>query len=101
MNGAYPGVHFSEAFACEILELSKEDGMKFIKHNTTHSAYVYLISKKADIIFVTEPSAEELKIAQNANIELEVMPIVKDGFVFLVNENLLYLWQGSTYNYLP
>lgn len=86
VDGSTATIPLSEAFACEILGLSKEDGTKFIKHNTTHYAYENLISKKADIIFVTEPSAEELKMAKDANIELEVIPIVKEGFVFLVNE---------------
>jgi phosphate transport system substrate-binding protein len=86
VDGSTATIPLSEAFACEILGLSKDEGMKFIKHNTTHTAYENLINKKADIIFVTEPSAEELKLAENANMELEVIPIVKEGFVFLVNE---------------
>ncbi|MDR1101460.1 MAG: substrate-binding domain-containing protein [Clostridiales bacterium] len=58
-----------------------------IKHNTTHEAYLNLIAGKADIIFVTYPSDDELRLAQEANIELEITPVVNDAFVFLVNKN--------------
>lgn len=85
VDGSTATIPLSEAIACELLGLSKEEGTEFIKHNTTHYAYENLLNKKADIIFVTEPSAEELQMAKDRNIELEVIPIVKEAFVFLVN----------------
>jgi phosphate transport system substrate-binding protein len=51
----------------------------------THPAYLNLIDKKTDLIFVTSPSAEELKLAQDKGIVMEVVPIVSEAFVFLVN----------------
>jgi phosphate transport system substrate-binding protein len=85
LDGSTATIPLSEAAASEVLGISKEDSQKFIKHNTTHNAYVNLINKKADIIFVTEPSEEELKLAKDAKIELEIIPVVNEGFVFLVN----------------
>lgn len=85
VDGSTATIPLSEAIACELLGLSKEDGKTFIKHNTTHNAYENLLSNQADIIFVTEPSKEELQMAKDKNIELEVIPIVKEAFVFLVN----------------
>jgi phosphate transport system substrate-binding protein len=85
VDGSTATIPLSEAVACELLGLSKEESTNFIKHNTTHYAYENLIKNKADIVFVTEPSAEELNMAQAANVELEVIPIVKEAFVFLVN----------------
>ena len=85
IDGSTATIPLSEAMAAGLLGMSKDDAQKFIKHNTTHNAYVNLIEGKADIIFVTEPSAEELKIAKDANVELEVVPVVKEGFIFLVN----------------
>lgn len=65
-----------------------EIGVKgFITHNTTHNAYVNLIDGKADIIFVTEPSSDEYELARQKGVELEVVPICKEGFVFLVNKD--------------
>jgi phosphate transport system substrate-binding protein len=85
VDGSTATIPLSEDIAADILGLSETQSSEFIKHNTTHDAYINLINGKADIIFVTEPSADELKIAKDANVELEVVPIVKEGFVFLVN----------------
>ena len=51
-----------------------------------HNAYVNLIEKNADIIFVTSPSEEEYALAQQAGIEFEIHPVVNEAFVFMVNE---------------
>ena len=54
-------------------------------HNTTSEAYKNLIDGKSDLIFVTYPSENEFNMAQQKGIEFEIIPIVKDGLVFLVN----------------
>jgi len=56
-------------------------------HNTTPDAYRRLIYKdNVDLIIVTHPSEEELKLASEQGAELEVIPIVKDALVFLINK---------------
>lgn len=87
VDGSTATIPLSEAVAAKLLEMSKTESSKFIKHNTTHKAYVNLINGSADIIFVTEPSKEELSLAKEANVELEIYPVVKEGFVFLVNKS--------------
>jgi len=54
-------------------------------YSNTHPAYVKLINDEVDLIVVTEPSKEELELAKQKGIELEVIPVVKEGFVFYVN----------------
>lgn len=54
-------------------------------YSNTHPAYVKLINDEVDLIVVTEPSKEELQMAKEKGIELEVIPVVKEGFVFYVN----------------
>lgn len=54
-------------------------------YTKTHSAYVKLINDEVDLILVTEPSNEELTLAKEKGVELEVIPVVKEGFVFYVN----------------
>jgi phosphate transport system substrate-binding protein len=71
----------------ELLGLDEIGVKGFITHNTTHNAYVNLINKKADIIFVTPPSQDELDLAKKSGVELEIVPICKEGFVFLANIN--------------
>lgn len=85
IDGSTATIPLSQAIASSILGMTKEEAAKFIKHNTTHNAYINLFDKKADIIFVTEPSMEELNMAKAAKVELEIVPVVKEGFVFLVN----------------
>ena len=87
VDGSTATIPLSQNIAKELLSLSKEEAEKFIKHNTTHNAYVNLIAGKADIIFVTEPSQAELKLAQSKGTELEVIPVVKEAFVFLINKS--------------
>lgn len=58
-----------------------------LNYTNTHPGYVKLINGEADLIVVTEPSEEELKLAKDKGVELEVIPVVKEGFVFYVNGN--------------
>lgn len=64
-----------------------EDMLKTVKENytNTHPGYVKLINNETDLIVVTEPSSEELKLAQDKGIELEVTKVVNEGFVFYTN----------------
>lgn len=56
-----------------------------LDYSNTHPGYVKLIDGEKDIIVVTEPSEEELAYANKKGVELEVIPVVKEGFVFYVN----------------
>lgn len=55
-------------------------------YSNTDPAYTKLINKEVDLIVVTEPSAEELERAKEAGVELEVTPVVNEGFVFYTNK---------------
>jgi len=52
----------------------------------TNRAYERLIQGDADIIFVAQPSDEELYMAQVAGVEFDMIPIGKEAFVFIVNQ---------------
>ena len=62
-------------------DVNEED----LNYTNTHPGYVKLINGEADLIVVTEPSEEELNLAKEKGVELEVIPVVKEGFVFYVN----------------
>ena len=85
VDGSTVTIPLSEAIAAKLMNKSLEEVRPYVYHNKTHQAYVNLITKKADIIFVTSPSEEELDLAKQHNITLEVIPIVSEAFVFLVN----------------
>lgn len=62
-------------------EISEE----YLDYTNTHPAYIRLIDGEADLIVVTEPSEDELEYAKEKGIELEVIPVVREAFVFYVN----------------
>lgn len=85
VDGSTVTIPLSEAIAARLIGMPIEDVRPYILHNKTHQAYVNLINKDADIIFVTSPSQEELALAEAAGVELEVIPIVSEAFVFLTH----------------
>jgi len=85
VDGSTVTIPLSEALAARLMDMTPEDVRPYILHNKTHQAYVNLIEKKADLIFVTSPSEEELALAASSGVELEVIPVVSEAFVFLVN----------------
>lgn len=58
-----------------------------VEYSNTDPAYTKLINNEADLIVVTEPSADELKRAEEKNVELEVTKVVNEGFIFFVNKD--------------
>jgi len=86
IDGSTATIPMSMEFARQLLDMSESEIKDFVKHNTTHYAYVNLIEKKADIIFVSEPSDEELALAKDKGVEMVLTPIARDAFVFIVNK---------------
>ena len=64
---------------------SIEQAEKDVAHTTTWGSFKRLLSGDADIIFSTPISAEQQKMADEAGIKLEQVPVVKEAFVFVVN----------------
>ncbi|OEH86849.1 hypothetical protein BHU72_00865 [Desulfuribacillus stibiiarsenatis] len=87
VDGSTVTIPLSEAVAAKLTGSTLEQVRPYILHNKTHEAYVNLIEKKADIIFVTSPSEDELALAKEKGIELEVIPIVSEAFVFLTHRD--------------
>jgi len=85
VDGSTATIPLSEAFAASVMQMDVEEARQYVLHNTTHDAYINLIEGKADIIFVTMPSDDELALAKEAGVELVVTPIVNEGFVFLTS----------------
>lgn len=51
----------------------------------TDNAYLRLIGREVDLIFVAGPSEEQLELAEKEGVELELTPIGREAFVFFVN----------------
>ncbi|MFC4410405.1 PstS family phosphate ABC transporter substrate-binding protein [Chungangia koreensis] len=57
-----------------------------VMSNRTGEAYMNLINGQVDMIFALAPSKSQLKLAERHGVELILTPIVKESFVFFVNE---------------
>lgn len=85
IDGSTATLPLAEAFKAEFTGTDIKDIE--IQHSKTHNAYVNLINGNTDLILVTYPSEDELNLAKEQNVELEIVPIVKEAFVFFVNKN--------------
>jgi len=68
-------------------------GSPEVQHATTHTAYecllnpVYREKISPGLILVTPPSAEELALAEQNGVEMELVPVAADGFVFITHKD--------------
>lgn len=85
IDGSTATIPLSEAVAAKVLSMKIEEARQYVVHNTTHRAYVNLLDRRADVIFVTSPSEDELAMTKGKGLQLEVIPVVNEGFVFFVN----------------
>lgn len=77
--------------------LYPEDSVKFngkdfesdskIQKTGTTVAYQKVIDGDSDIVFCAKPSQKQLDYAKEKGVELELVPIGKESFVFIVNKN--------------
>ncbi|MGN0624356.1 MAG: PstS family phosphate ABC transporter substrate-binding protein [Oscillospiraceae bacterium] len=99
IDGSTATIPITAELARQFIGASDETVELYFSHNTTHNAYVNLIDgavnktianssgEQVSIIFVTQPSDEELEYAEQKGIELDVSPIALDGFVFITHKD--------------
>ena len=63
------------------------DASSAMHYTNTRGAYKDIVDGKADIIICAQPSDEQLAYAKENGVELEMVPIGSDAFVFIVNNN--------------
>ena len=86
LDGATLAYPIYAAVTNEIYPVSdKSDLQQYLNCSKTSSAYNRLINGETDVIFVLQPSDEQLQSAKDAGVELHFTPIAKDAFVFFVN----------------
>jgi phosphate transport system substrate-binding protein len=67
-------------------EYIAENITQTVVHHGTHGSYVNLIENKTDLILVArKPSEDELTLAKDLGVKLEIKPIALDAFVFILN----------------
>lgn len=74
-----------DSIASNFLGIPEEDlNFEYTKTRTSH-VYQNLVDGKADVVFVAEPSEEDLAYAKSKGVELEIIPTTSSAFVFIVN----------------
>ncbi|MDP4179562.1 MAG: substrate-binding domain-containing protein [Bacillota bacterium] len=87
VDGATAAVPFAQILYKQLTGASAKKSKEVVKFNTTHDAYVNLIERKTDIIFVAGPSNEELKLASDNGIKMNLTAIGKDAFIFVAHKD--------------
>lgn len=80
-------IPLSEMLMATVTDQTIEAVRPYVLSSKTHQAYLNLIERTVDLIFVTSPSAEESQLARDLRVPMEVVPIVSEAFVFLVNKD--------------
>lgn len=62
-------------------------GESALHYTNTRGAYAAIVDGTADVIFCADPSKEQLEYAEQNGVELELVPIGREAFVFIVNKN--------------
>ena len=68
-------------------ERTEEAANPIVTFTNTPGSYFRLIHGQCDLIFVAQPSDEQLADAAEMGVELELTPIATEAFVFFVNGN--------------
>lgn len=58
-----------------------------LQYTNTLKAYKSVVDGGADIIFCAEPSRQQLDYAREQGVELEFLPVGREAFVFIVNND--------------
>ena len=58
-----------------------------VQYTNTRGAYKAVVDGTADVVFCAKPSAEQLAYAKEQGAELELVPIGKEAFVFVVSSD--------------
>ena len=85
IDGSTSLIPLEAGIRAAIFGKSFDEAQKDVVHSTTWGSFKRLLSGDADIIFSTPISAEQQKMADEAGIKLEQVPVVKEAFVFAVN----------------
>ena len=85
IDGSTSLIPLEAGIRAAIFGKSFDEAQKDVVHSTTWGSFKNLLSGDADIIFSTPISDEQQKMADEAGIKLEQVPVVKEAFVFVVN----------------
>lgn len=97
------------AIGINLFKHNIKEAEKLISVASPHEAFESLINGRANIILIPEPREKEIDFAKDKKVDLEIIPIMKDAFVFFVNkentiktltkEQIRNIYQGKIKNW--
>ena len=85
LDGSTSLIPLEAGVRAALFGISQEEATKQVVHSTTWDSYRNLLAGDADLIFTVPLSQEQLDMAGEQGVELEQVPIAREGFVFVVN----------------
>lgn len=85
MDGSTSTIPLEAGIRAALYNITQEKAETQVIHTTTYGSFTNLIQKDVDVIFSTPLSQEQYQMAKNNNMELELVPVAKEAFVFVVN----------------
>ncbi len=85
MDGSTSLILLEMGIKAKIYGISFTEALARVQHTTTYGSFERLLNKEVDMIFSTPISKEQYAEAEKKNMDLELIPIAAEAFVFIVN----------------
>lgn len=85
LDGSTSLIPLEAGIRAALFHISTEEATKAVSHTTTWGSFYRLLEGAVDLIFSTPISEEQQRLASEAQVELEQVPVVREAFVFVVN----------------
>ncbi len=85
MDGSTSLIPLEAGIRAAIFDIDLEEATAQVAHSTTWNSFYNLLNGQVQLIFTTPPSQDQWDIAKEQDVELEAVPVAREGFVFVVN----------------
>ncbi|MBR2402792.1 MAG: substrate-binding domain-containing protein, partial [Lachnospiraceae bacterium] len=85
MDGSTSAIPLEAGLRSELYDISYYEALSQVSHTTTHQSFDRLLYAETDLIFSVPLSEEQLNKASSLGVTIEMEPVAKEGFVFVVN----------------
>lgn len=87
IDGSTATIPMSVAMTAKLLGIDAQQAQYMTSHNKTITAFDNLLSGQSDVLLTVSPNEETMQKATDAGVMVDVAPLAKEGFVFLVNKD--------------
>jgi ABC-type phosphate transport system, periplasmic component len=88
IDGSTTMIPLASGIRSLLLDITDDEAMAGVIHNGTYHAFYNLLDGECDVILTAPISPAQQQLAdeyEGGEVDLEIVPITRDGFVFLIN----------------